>query len=449
MSAVLDKENVFLTSFDRLERQWSVDSPPWVQRLRRAAMAHFVESGFPTTRDEEWRFTDVSPLVDVSFEPARPPSELPSPEQLEEAASLPKASRRIVFVNGHYQRDLSSGRAAAKGVLVGRLAEAIRTRRDLVEPHLGRHAGYQDQPFVALNTAFLDDGALVYLAPGTVVEEPIHVLYVWTATDRASVAHPRNLIVAESHAEAQIVETYLGLGEDVSFTNVVTEIVLAPGAIVDHYKLQREGREAFHMGTVQVQQQRESTFSSHLISLGGSLVRNETNTRLAGEGCRSTLNGLYMAAGRQHMDSRTRIDHEKPHCQSRELYKGILDDRAKGVFNGKIFVHQDAQKTDAKQTNQTLLLSDRAQINTKPQLEIFADDVKCTHGATVGQLDEEALFYLRSRGIAHERARNLLVYAFTNEVVRSIRLEPIRAQLGQILLAARGLPADTPIEETS
>lgn len=443
VTEVLEKDNVFLSAFHRLERESSADTPPWVHPLRKAALAHFVEIGFPTTRQEEWRFTDVSPLVEVPFEPAPCPSRLPSPRQLEEAASLASTSRRIVFVNGHYAHDLSSTGPAPGGVVLMSLAEALRSRGELVRPHLARHAAYRDHAFVALNTAFLDDGALVHLPPGSVVREPIHLIHAWTETDRNLVTHPRNLVVAENNAETQIVETYLGLGENTYFTNAVTEIVLAPGASVDHYKLQREGPNAFHMGTVDVHQQRDSTFVSHLISLGGSLARNETNALLDGEGCQCTLDGLYMARRRQLLDSRTRIDHAKPNCHSRELYKGILDDRAKAVFNGKIVVHQDAQKTNAQQTNRALLLSDNATLNTKPQLEIFADDVKCTHGATVGQLEEEAMFYLRSRGISHQLARNLLIYAFANDVLLGIRPGTIRAELERILLAARGLPNDT------
>jgi Fe-S cluster assembly protein SufD len=254
------------------------------------------------------------------------------------------------------------------------------------------------------------------------------------------VAHPRNLIVAGVNSQARIVESYVGPDGDVTFTNAVTEIVAGENSVLDHYKLQRQGRAAFHVATLQIQQQRSSTFSSHFIGLGGRLVRNEVNAVLGGEGCTCTLNGLYAARDEQHMDNRTLIDHALPHCTSHELYKGILDGRAHGVFNGKILVRQDAQKTDAKQTNQTLLLSTDATINTKPQLEIFADDVKCTHGATVGQLDAEAIFYLRSRGIDLQAARSLLTFAFANDIIGRIQVAPLRAQLEEGLLAAQRLP---------
>jgi Fe-S cluster assembly protein SufD len=253
------------------------------------------------------------------------------------------------------------------------------------------------------------------------------------------------------NSQATIVETYVGLEEversEACFTNAVTELVLAENAVVAHYKIQRESKTAFHMATLQVQQDRSSNFSSHNIALGGSLARNDVNIVLDAEGCECTLNGLYMAGGRQLIDNHTRIDHAKPHCTSHELYKGILDDQARGVFNGKIYVHQDAQKTDAKQTNRTLLLSEDAVINTKPQLEIFADDVKCTHGASIGQLAEEAIFYLRSRGIGKEDARSLLTFAFANDIIGRIKLEPIRVQLEKTLLAGRSLPGGREMEE--
>lgn len=449
MTGVLEEQEVFVADFDRLERRLNAGRRPWVQRLRRAAMARFAELGLPTTRQEEWRFTDISPLVETAFEPAEPPRDVPTAAHLH-AAGLPALfGPRMVFLGGHYSRQLSSAEAAPAGVILRSLADVLRRRPQSAEPHLGRYAGYEDHPFVAINTAFIDDGALVCIPRGTVVEQPIHLVYASSAAERPYVAHPRNLILVGPHAEVKIVETYLGLDGNRYFTNAVTEVVLGEGAVLDHYKLQREGPGAFHLSTVQAHQRRESTWSSHLISFGAALARHETNTRLDAEGCRSTLGGLYMAGGRQHVDSRTRIDHARPHCSSQELYKGILDGRAKGVFNGKIFVHQDAQKTDAKQTNQALLLSDQAVINTKPQLEIFADDVKCTHGATVGQLDREALFYLRSRGMSSGHARNLLIYAFANEVISQMRVERIRAQLEQALLAARGLPGDAGSQETA
>jgi Fe-S cluster assembly protein SufD len=269
------------------------------------------------------------------------------------------------------------------------------------------------------------------------VAEPIQLVFLTTPSAEPAVAHPRTLILAGINSQAAIIETFAALEDGVYFTNGVTEIVLGEGAVLDHTKVQRESKNAFHIATQQVHQARASNITSHSIALGGGLVRNDVNVVLDAEGCECTLNGLYLANGRQHIDNHTRIDHARPHCASHELYKGILDGKAHGVFNGKIYVHQDAQKTDAKQTNKTLLLSEDAVINSKPQLEIYADDVKCTHGATIGQLDEEAVFYLRSRGVGQEEARSLLTYAFANDIISRIKVEPIRAGLEQALLADR------------
>jgi Fe-S cluster assembly protein SufD len=378
-------------------------------------------------------------------------------------------------VNGRYSPALSSFGSLPDGVKAGSLATALNADPAAVEPHLARHAGYHDHPFVALNTAFIQDGAFVSIPKGRVVERPIHLLFVSTtsfggahdrpasilrqdsgqaqlsagfdpstrlraglAQDRrgkAIVSHPRNLILAGDDSQAMIIESYVGLNNALYFTNVVTEIVAGDNAVVAHYKLQRESEEAFHISTVQVSLSHNSNFSSHSIDLGGALVRNDVNAVLDGQGIECVLDGLYMVAGRQHVDNHTRIDHVKPHCSSRELYKGVLGGRSRGVFNGKIYVHKDAQKTDAKQTNKNLLLSEDAVINTKPQLEIYADDVKCTHGTTIGQLDQEAIFYLRSRGIDLEAARGLLTYAFASEMIGRIKVEPVRAQLEHLLLA--------------
>ena len=256
-------------------------------------------------------------------------------------------------------------------------------------------------------------------------------------------SHPRNLIVAEANSQVSIVESYFGLNDETYFTNAVTEIVVNDNAIVDHYKLQRESMHAFHFSTLQVQQSRSSSFSTHSIALGGALVRNDVNTVLNGEGAEATLDGLYVVSGQQHVDNHTRIEHAKPHCSSRELYKGILDQKARAVFNGRIIVRPDAQKTDSKQTNKNLLLSEEALANTNPQLEIYADDVKCTHGATIGQLSADALFYMRARGIGLDTARNLLTYAFANEITNRIKIEPLRAEL-EMLLFSR-LPTDEKI----
>jgi Fe-S cluster assembly protein SufD len=438
MTAVLDEKDAYLAAFPDFEKGLQDGARGPVHRVRQAAIEHFAARGFPTTEDEEWRFTSVAPLTRVPFRPAGP--QAVSPAQVERVAFRTGPGSRLVFVNGRYAPELSARGRLPDGVLLGNLAEALKAHPDKVEPHLARHADSEDQAFTALNTAFLHDGAFLFLPRGQVLDEPVHLLFVATAPAGPAVAHPRTLIVAGTSSQARVVESYVGLGEDVYFTNAVTEVVAGENVTLDHYKLQRESRQAFHVHTLQVRQERSSTFANHAVTLGGALVRNEINAVLGAEGCSCTLNGLYLASGRQHVDNHTVIDHALPHCESHELYKGILDGHAHGVFNGKIFVRQDAQKTDAKQTNQTLLLSADATINTKPQLEIFADDVKCTHGATVGQLDAEAVFYLRSRGLGLEAARSLLTFAFANDIIGRVRVEPLRAQLEEALQAAQRLP---------
>jgi Fe-S cluster assembly protein SufD len=445
MPQVMDIKDHYLEAFSRLEKERRSDEPAPLHRLHEGAMGRFAELGFPTTGDEEWRFTNIAPLTQVSFQPALavPPKEL-TPLKLDRLTYGAWDCYRLVFVNGGFAPALSN---LPRALLYRSLRNALAERPQSAEPFLAKYADYEEHAFVALNTAFLDDGAFIHIPRGQVVDKPIHIMFVSVPGREPTMAHPRTLIVAGVNSQATIVESYVSFGKDVAFTNAVTEIVLDENAGIDHYKIQRENAPTFHVATLHVQQSRSSRLSSHSITTGGSLTRNDVNAVLDGEGCECTLNGLYMAAGRQLIDNHTRIDHVKPHCTSHELYKGILDDQARGVFNGKIYVHQDAQKTDAKQTNKTLLLSEDAVINTKPQLEIFADDVKCTHGATIGQLAEEAIFYLRSRGIGQEDARSLLTFAFANDIIGRIKVEPIRAHLEELLLAGRPSPDRPEIEE--
>jgi Fe-S cluster assembly protein SufD len=444
MMDVSEEKDVYLAAFARLEKEGAGNGRAGLAEVRQAAIDRFAELGFPTPRNEEWKFTSVAPITRVAFQPALPPAGKVAPERLRAIPLGTGDGTRLVFVNGHFARELSSQGRLPEGVALASLAEVLDTHPDWVEPYLAQYARYDENPFTALNTAFLRDGTFLSIPRGKVVAEPIHLLFLGTPSREPAVAYPRNLIVAGVNSQATVVETYVGLEEGVYFTNAVTEVVLAENAVLDHYKVQREGRQAFHVATTQVALDRGSNFTSHSIALGGALVRNDVNAVLDDEGGECTLNGLYLAAGRQHIDNHTRIDHARPHCASHELYKGILDGKAHGVFNGKIFVHPDAQKTDAKQTNKTLLLSEDAVINSKPQLEIYADDVKCTHGATIGQLAEEAIFYLRSRGVGREDARSLLTFAFANDIIGRIKVEPVRAELEKTLLAGRRLP---PVEE--
>jgi len=437
-----EEKNIYLSNFARFEKDVSANGHSWIHRLRKSAIKRFAEIGFPTTRNEEWKFTNVAPIAKMPFKSLAASETALTWDRLRRSAFPIDKSHRLVFVDGFYAPELSSLRPLPDGVRLVNLAAVLDAHAEWVEPHLAHHAKYQEQPFTALNTAFIRDGAFLSVPNGKMIEEPIELLFVATKAGEGSATHPRNLIVMGRDSQATLVESYLSLEEEVYFTNAVTEIVLGENSAIDHYKLQRESDEAFHVATTQIHQTRSSRFASHYVSLGGSLVRNEVNAVLDAEGCECTLNGLYLASEQQHVDNHTVIDHAKPHCTSHELYKGILDGKAHGVFNGKIFVRQDAQKTDAKQTNQTLLLSDSAVINTKPQLEIYADDVKCTHGATIGQLQDEALFYLRSRGLGPEAARNLLIFAFANDIIDRIKIESIRTELEELLLEARHLPQD-------
>jgi Fe-S cluster assembly protein SufD len=444
MTGVLNEKDAFLTAFTEFEKSSGHAASPALSRLRRAGIERFAELGLPTSRNEDWRFTSTAPIAQTAFA-LDSPADGPVVAKLLER--LPAMSRRLVFVNGRFSPEHSTLGGLESAVVADSLANILLARSQLAEPHLAQHADHEEQAFTALNTGFITDGAFVSIAKGVAIGAPLHLVYLST-TRTPAMSHPRNLIVLGANSQGALVETYLGHDSDSYFSNVVTEIVLGENAGLDHYKLQQESKAGFHVATTQVHQSRSSRFSTHYIGLGGRLVRNEVRVRLDGEGCEATVNGLYMASGTQHMDNFTVIDHAKPHCASHELYKGILDGKAHGVFNGKIFVRQDAQKTDAKQTNQTLLLSDDATINTKPQLEIFADDVKCTHGATVGQLDSDALFYLRSRGLGQAEARALLTFAFANDIVGRIKVASLREQLEAALLAARQLPVDAALKET-
>jgi Fe-S cluster assembly protein SufD len=342
---------------------------------------------------------------------------------------------RAVFVNGRLQEDLSRLEGLPEGVTVTHLAAALAAGHPAVEEHLGAHASFENQAFVALNTAFFADGALVHVADGVVLEKPIQLVFVSRPAAAPRVAFPRNLVVAGENAQATVVETYCGVGAGEMLTVPVTELVAADAANLDHYRLQQELYDTHHVALQQYRTGRHTTLSSHSLSFGGRLVRNDVRAELAGEGGSCTLNGLYLVKGRQHVDTHMWVEHIAPHCYSHELYKGLLEERGRAVFNGLIHVHKGAQKTDGVQTNRNLLLSPEALVNTNPQLLIFADDVKCTHGSTVGQLDADAVFYLRSRGIGEEAAKSLLIYAFARDIVDRVKLAPVRKDLEELLFS--------------
>jgi len=402
--------------------------PRWLQDLRDRAAARFGALGFPTTRDEEWRFTNVAPIASSEFRLVDADGAHASEAELSDYL-YSDAEHRIVVVNGRVSPELTRAAGLPAGVRAGSLAGAMTQQPEIVQRYFGQLADFGTKAFTALNTAFAGDGAYVYVPDGVVLDRPLHLLFVTTSTAARVMTSARALIVAGDRTQVRIVETFVGPRGAVYFTNAVTEIVAGEHSIVDHYKVQEESFDAFHVASMHVHAARSATFSSHSFSLGGKLARNDVNALLDGEGAECTLNGLYLADGDRLVDNHTMIDHAKPHCPSHEVYKGILGGKARAIFNGKIVVRPDAQKTDAKQTNRALLLSDSASINTKPQLEIFADDVKCTHGAAIGQLDEDAIFYLRARGLTYFEARDMLIHAFAGQILERVKIESLKTAL--------------------
>lgn len=420
-------QDSLLTGFDEFSAARSSD-PAWLRTSRARAAATFRDEGLPTTRQEEWRYTPLTGITDV---PAQPVAAATGTPPVDGFLFRDFDGPQLVFVNGHYAPTQSRLHALPDGIRVSSIAALLDSDPEMLQRHLGTAIRFRQQGFTALNDAWFVDGAAIVVDANAVVTAPIHLLYFSTGTGSS---YPRTLIVAGANSQLSVVESFAGT-ETTYVTNAITEVLSAEGAHVDHYKVNRESLQAHHVSSTHLLLARASVFSTHNISLGGRLTRNDINATLDGEGIECTVNGLYLADGDRLVDTHTAIDHAKPHCHSYEIYKGVLDGRSRGVFNGKIFVREDAQKTDAKQTNQVLLLSDDATIDTKPQLEIYADDVKCTHGATVGQLSAESLFYLRARGIGKDDARALLIHAFAEDIVERIRIDGVRRALEQVLLA--------------
>jgi Fe-S cluster assembly protein SufD len=436
---VITEHKTELTSyradFARLWKEPVGREPEWLRAIRHLAMTGFAAEGFPTTRREDWKYTNVAPIARQPFHLAAVAPETATPDEIAPFTFGEPGWSELVFVDGRYAPALSSLAGLPDGVRVASLAEVLAADEGLVEKYLGQHASYMASGFTALNTAFLQDGALVSVLNGRIVDAPIHLLFVSTARDPLAATHPRVLVVLGRASAATVVESYVALGDGPYLTNAVSELVLGEGASLTHYKVMRESLAAYHVGTTQVYQPRDSVFVSFSVAMGARLARNDLNVLLDAEGADCTLNGLYLVDSDRHVDNHTAIDHARPHGTSRELYKGILDGHSRGVFNGKVVVRPDAQKTDAQQTNRNILLSEDATIDTKPELQIFADDVKCAHGAAVGQLDPQAVFYLRSRGLGPEAARRLLTYGFASDITSQIKIEPLRAQLDALLLA--------------
>lgn len=433
MENTLENKKIFLSHFDEFENSLNGNKSKTVNELRKLAITKFSELQFPTTRDEEWKYTNISPLLKHSFVPALKVEEDYN-IQVNHFLFDKMEHSFLVFVNGLFSKKLSKIKNLPKGVIAGSLAEEIRKNNPIVKDHLGKYADFSGHIFTSLSTAFVNDGAFIYIPEGKIIDDPIHVLFITVSDENKLLVQPRNLFFADRNSQSTIIEHFVSLNnEEVYLTNTVTEIIAQENAFVDHVKLQEESLKAFHVGRMDIHQERNSNFVSHLISFGAELSRNDFNSRFNAEGGESMLNGLYLIGGSQLFDAHTLIDHAKPHCNSHEHYKGILMDNSRGVFNGKVIVRKDAQKTNAFQENNNLILSDSALVNTKPQLEIFADDVKCSHGATIGQIDEDAMFYLKSRGIGDDRAKAILIHAFASDVVRYIKINAVRDYIENIL----------------
>ncbi len=427
-----DIKKYFINQFDEFEKSLNGEKSSDFHKIRKDAISKLAGLSVPTQKDEEWKYTNISALQKHSFSPAS------SKENVTSAAInkflFDKMEHSLlVFVNGVFTPGLSKLIDIPKGVVIGSLAEELKNNNPIVKKHLGKYAEDENYFFTTLSTAFTKDGAFIYVPDGKVVEDPIHIIFITKSGSEKILTQPRNLFVAGKNSQVTIIEHYVSDEDSIYFTNSVTEIVADENANVDHIKLQEESNKAFHIARMEVDQERSSNFSSHLISHGAEISRNDFNARFNDEGSECMLNGLFMIGDDQLFDAHTMIDHAKPHCNSHEHYKGILQDKSKGVFNGKVMVRRDAQKTNAFQQNNTILLSDDAVMNTKPQLEIFADDVKCSHGATIGKLNDEAKFYLKSRGIGEEAATAILIHAFASDVIKSIKIPALRNYLEEII----------------
>lgn len=422
----------YLGGFNEFKKSGEVDGyPSYVKSLRENAITHFCRLEFPTLRDEDWKFTNLAPISRSSFHIPDNGSGRVSRKDVEKFSFNKMDAHTLVFTDGKFCRELSNIGSVQDKVLISSLSEAVVKSDDIVSEHFGKLLNIDTEAFNALNTAFFQDGLFVYVPKSTVLNVPIHAIYI-SSGDEQAIVNPRNLIVVGDNCELKIIEHYVSLSQSVYLSNVVSEIFIGENSNLEHYMLEFESKKSYNVSTLRVEQKRNSNLNSHSVLLGGAIVRNNVHPVLGGEGCDSLINGLYMSNDRQHIDNFMKVEHKSPHCDSRQFYNGVLDDRSRGVFHGRIIVHEGAEKTDAKQTNRNLLLSDTAQIDTKPQLEIYNDDVKCTHGATIGQMDENALFYLRSRGISRSDAQAIMLEGFTGESFANMSIGPVKLYLEKV-----------------
>ena len=422
-----------LELFERWAENGRAQQPAWLFPLRKAGVTRFAELGFPSVRQEDWRFTNIAPFRKLPFKPAFQPPPIGPAFSLDQYALNGIDGIRLVFIDGHFSAAHSTRSAGPNGVVVASLAESMGNPALQLDRQLGRALEQQGNAFAALNTAFFTDGAYVHVPAGRTVESPVHLIFVSTGVEAGRVSHPRNLIVVEPQGSLTVIESYVALRDAAYVTNTASELVVAESARVEHIRFQDESREAFHFGNLHAHLGRASNVISHSFALGGRISRCNIRAHLNGEGLECILNGLYLCRGEQLADHHMVVNHASPHCASHEYFNGVLAGKSRGVFHGRILVQQAAQKTDAKQTNKNILLSEEAIANSKPQLEIYADDVKCTHGATIGRLDADAIFYMKARGIPQETARRMLIHAFAGEIVERIRLEPARERIDRLV----------------
>ncbi len=423
-------KNWYLSLFKDFENNLNGEKSSQFHKARKEAIGRFAELDFPDLHQEDWRFTDISPILKHNFNyPAK--EILPSKNEVSKFMFDGMESYSVVFVNGFYSPELSSPLEFPNGTLIGNLSATIKQDGG-VQKYISESPSANINIFTALNTAFAKEGAYIYVPDDVVIDKPIHLIFISHGVGK-TISQPRNLIVAGKNSQVKIIEHYVSTGNGIYFTNAVNEVYLGENSNVETVKIQSESMNSYHIATTEVFLESNANFESQAISLGANIYRHDLNVTLNGEGGNATLEGLYLISGDQFSDTHSLIDHVAPHCTSHENYKGILDGKSRGVFNGKIMVRKGAQQTNSYQENRNIILSNEAKVDTKPQLEIFADDVKCSHGATVGQLNKESLFYLRSRGIGKEEAKLILIYAFANDVLKNIKIEEVRNSIGAIL----------------
>ena len=432
----------YLADFKQLQ---NIKKDDWFSKQRQSAFNIFQESGFPSTRKENWKYTDVRPIAKNLFSNIANGNVVISDDEIDAILFKELECIELVFVNGTYSKKYSNIKNLPNELTIKNMANALGNDEDFLKKHLAQYVNDNSSSFTALNTAFIQDGAYINVPSDLILERPISITYVSKDNSNIFATHPRNLIFMGENSKATIIENYIGIDNTNYFTNAVTETSLSQGASLKHYKIQQESSNAFHIGNLNTSQNKDSRFESHSISIGGALVRNDINAQLNEEGAEIIMNGLYMTDNAQHIDNHTRVDHFKPYTQSNQNYRGVLNGKSRGVFNGKVVVHPQAQKIEAYQNNANLLLSDDAEIDTKPELEIYADDVKCNHGATIGQLDNDMLFYLRSRAVDEQTARSLLTYAFVDEIINNISFQSIKNKLEHLIIGR--LPDSSLIRE--